>query len=89
MPGYEESQLGLEVSDHTITVTGSREETKEEAEKSYRLHERLERTFERTFMLPAEVDSEHVTAAFEKGVIKVRAPKLAGAKPRKIAITKS
>jgi HSP20 family protein len=89
VPGYVEKELGLEVSDHTITVTGSRAETKEEKEKSYRLHERLELSFERTFRLPPEVDGEQVTAAFENGVLKVHAPKLAAAKPRKIAISKS
>jgi HSP20 family protein len=89
VPGYEEKELGLEISDHTLTVTGSRAETKEEIEKSYQLHERLERTFERTFMLPPEIDGEHVSAAFEKGVLKVHAPKLATVKPRKVAISKS
>jgi HSP20 family protein len=87
VPGYEEEELGIELFDHTLTVKGSRAETKEAEEKSYRLHERLERTFERTFTLPREVDGEHVTAEFDKGVLKVHAPKLATAQPRKVAIT--
>ena len=86
VPGYEERELGLEVSDHRLTITGEREETKDETAKAYRIHERLERRFERTFPLPPEIDSEHVSAEFEKGVLKVHAPKLASVKPRKIPI---
>ena len=88
VPGFEEEELGLELSDHRLTVTGAREEVKQETEKAYRLHERLERKFERVFTLPPEIDSAKVTAEFEKGVLKVHVPKLAGAQPRKIEITK-
>ena len=87
VPGYEEKELGLELSDHTLTVTGKREEIKEETEKTFQIHERLERTFERSFVLPPEIDGEHVTARFEKGVLKVHAPKLEMTKQRKVAIT--
>ncbi len=89
VPGYEEKELELEVSDHTLTVSGLREETKEEREKTFRLHERLEHTFERTFTLPPEIDSEHITAQFTKGVLKVHAPKLVVTSPRKVEISKS
>lgn len=87
VPGYEKQELALELSDHTLTITGSREEVKDENEKAFALHERLERTFERTFVLPSAVDSEHVTAQFEKGVLKIHAPKVELAKQRTIAIT--
>lgn len=88
VPGYEEKELTLELSDHTLAVKGVRGETTPENDKSYRLRERLEQRFERTFALPQEVDGEHITAAFEKGVLKVHAPKLTTAKPRTITITK-
>lgn len=89
VPGYEEKELGIEISDHMLTVTGARAETKEEKAKTFRLHERLEREFERTFQLPLDVDGGHVDAVFEKGVLKVHAPKVAVSEPRKIAITKA
>ena len=88
VPGFEEKELSLELSDHRLTITGVREEVKQETVKAYRLHERLERSFERTFTLPPEVDSEKVKAEFEKGVLRVHAPKLAAAQPRTIAISK-
>jgi HSP20 family protein len=89
VPGYEEKELGIEVSDHVLTVKGERKEAKEQEEKAFRLHERLEREFERRFELPAEADTEHIQARFAKGVLEVHAPKLAISKPQKVEITKS
>jgi HSP20 family protein len=89
VPGYDEKELGIEVSDHRLTIKGERKETKEQEEKAFRLHERLEREFERRFYLPAEADTKHVQAKFSKGVLKVHAPKLSVAKPQKIEIETS
>ena len=88
VPGFEEKELGIEVSDHQLTVKGARTETKEQKEKAFRLRERLEREFERRFELPADADTEHVKARFEKGVLEVHAPKLAVSKPKKVEIAK-
>ena len=88
VPGFEEKELSVEVSDHTLTVKGERTETKEEKEKTFRLQERLWRSFERRFELPAEADTGRLAADFAKGVIKVHAPKAKLETPRKIAIAK-
>jgi len=87
VPGYQQKELAIEISDHTLTVTGTRDEATKETEKAYRLQERLERTFKREFRLPAETDGEHVTAHFEQGVLEVHAPKLVPAKTHKVEIT--
>jgi HSP20 family protein len=89
VPGYEEKELGIEVTDHMVTVKGERKEAKEEVEKTFRLRERLERQFERRFELPADADTKHVRAKFTKGVLELHAPKLAAPKPHKIAIAKT
>jgi HSP20 family molecular chaperone IbpA len=50
-PGFDEQELGIEVSDHTLTIEGTRKtETTEDPEKTFRFHERLEKTFERQFL---------------------------------------
>jgi len=87
VPGFEEKELGIEVTDHTLVVKGERAEAK--AEKEFRLRERLEQTFERRFYLPIDADTEHVKATFGKGVLKVHTPKLEISKPHKIEITKT
>jgi HSP20 family protein len=86
VPGYDEKELALEVSDHTLTVKGERLEEKEEKDKTFYLHERLEKHFERSFTLPVDADIEKMKAKFETGVLKVHVPKLEATKPRKIDI---
>ena len=86
VPGFGEKEIDIEVSDHTLTVKGERKEEKETKEKDLRLRERLEATFERSFVLPAEADSERLTATYGKGVLTLHVPKAVRAKPRKIEI---
>ena len=86
VPGYDEKELALEVSDHTLTVKGERLEEKDEKDKTFYLHERLEKHFERSFTLPVDTEVEKVKATFDTGVLKVHVPKIEAAKPRKIEI---
>jgi len=88
VPGFAEKELDIEVTDHTLVVTGERAEETEKVEKTLRLHERLEATFERRFLLPAETDSAHLSATYGKGVLTVHVPKLAAITPRKVEISK-
>jgi len=87
VPGYEEKELAIEVTDHLLTVKGEHEATKHEEEKTFRLHERLEKVFERRFELPAEVDTEKLTAIFRQGVLEVHVPRVKPMLPKKIPIT--
>jgi HSP20 family protein len=89
VPGYEETELTVEVVDHTLAIRGQREKTKEENVKAFTLHERLERQFERRFVLPSEADTEHLKAVFAKGVLEVHAPKAKTVEPKKVAITRT
>jgi HSP20 family protein len=86
VPGYEEKELGIMVSDHVLTVRGERKEATEQEEKAFLLHERLEKFFERRFNLPPEADTAKLTATFRQGVVEIHAPKALESKPRKIPI---
>jgi HSP20 family protein len=86
VPGFEEKELALEVSDSTLIIKGERTKEREEKEKSFYLHERLEKHFERRFKLPPEADLDHVQATFHTGVLEVHVPKVEEAKARKIEI---
>ena len=88
VPGYEETELGIAVLDHTISVKGERKEQRKEEDRAFHLHERLERKFERRFELPGEADTTHVRATFANGVLEVHTPKLTGSKPTKVEIAK-
>jgi HSP20 family protein len=89
VPGYEEKELSIEVSDHTLAIKGAREKVTEEKTKEFALHERLAREFERRFVLPREADTEHLKAVFTKGVLEVHAQKRQTAKPKQVEIAKA
>src|SRR5580765_1482076 len=59
VPGYEEKELTIEAFDHTVAITGARQQVEEKADKVFRVHERLEKHFERRFELPPTVDTRH------------------------------
>jgi HSP20 family protein len=89
VPGFAEKELAIQVTDHTLTVKGDRAEEKEQKEKTYRRRERLERSFERRLQLPPEADLGAVEARFDKGVLRVQAPKTPAAEPRTVEIGKA
>jgi HSP20 family protein len=87
VPGYEEKELAVELSDHTLAIKGQRSHTTDEAKKEFALQERLEHQFERRFTLPMTADTEHVKARFTKGVLEVHTPKVVVSQPKNVAIT--
>ena len=87
VPGFDEKELSIEVSDNTLKVSGERTETTAAGTK-FRLRERLERRFERRVELPPDSDIEHINAVFEKGVLKVHVPKRQTATRHKVAISR-
>ncbi len=89
VPGFDEKELEIEVSDHTLCVTGERKEQTEKQEKTMRLRERLEKKFERRLELPVDIDGEHITAKCANGVLTVHVPKTSHEKPHKIEIVKA
>jgi HSP20 family protein len=86
VPGFDEQQLTVLVSDHTLSVKGERVQGTEEDGKAFHLRERLATRFERRFALPPEVLGDKVFAEFEAGVLTVHAPKEQAAEPRTVAI---
>jgi HSP20 family protein len=86
VPGFDESELSIEVFDHTIAVKGKRTEESARQEKTIRLHERLESRFERRFPLPAEVDVQAAHATYQKGVLTLHVPKTSEHEPLKVPI---
>ena len=87
VPGFDQSDLTVEVSGHTLVVKGEHAKEAEKAGRELLLHERLERRFERRFELPLEVDPEEVTASCDKGVLTLHVAKTSPkATPRTIEI---
>src|SRR6202041_3758182 len=75
VPGIDEKDIDVRIDNNTLTVHGERKIEKEEKEENYRRVERHYGTFTRTFTLPPTVDTEHVSATYDKGVLKIDLPK--------------
>jgi len=86
VPGIEEKDIDVRVENNTLTVHGERKIEKEEKEENYRRVERQYGSFTRTFTLPTTVDTENVSAHYDKGVLKITLPKKAEAKPKQIKV---
>ena len=86
VPGIDEKDIDVQVENNTLTVHGERKIEKEEKEENYRRVERHYGSFTRTFTLPTTVDSDSVSATYDKGVLKIALPKKAEAKPKQIKV---
>lgn len=88
LPGIDEKDVELVLSDGVLTIKGEKCAEKEVTEKDYYLSERRFGAFSRSMRLPETIDTDKIEATFDRGVLKVVAPKRAEvkAKKKKIAI---
>jgi HSP20 family protein len=86
VPGIDEKDIDVRVENNTLTVHGERKFEKDEKEENYRRVERQYGSFTRTFTLPNTVDTENVSANYDKGVLKIKLAKKAEAKPKQIKV---
>lgn len=88
VPGMEDKDLDVSVSDHCLIVRGECHEEREEKGEAYWLSERRRGSFSRSFRLPEGVDEEKIQAELNKGVLMITLPKSAEAqkKQKKISV---
>jgi HSP20 family protein len=86
LPGMEEKDVNIDVSDHLLTISGEKRGESERKEKNYAVSERTYGAFSRTLTLPSGVDASAIKATMAKGVLKITVPKPAAAKATKIEV---
>jgi HSP20 family protein len=86
VPGIEEKDIDVRIENNTLTVHGERKFEKEEKEENFRRVERQYGSFTRSFTLPNTVDTETVSANYDKGVLNIKLAKKAEAKPKQIKV---
>jgi HSP20 family protein len=77
LPGMDEKNIEIKLSNGTLTIRGEKKKEKEELEKDYCLSERRYISFTRSFQVPVGVDTRKIEAAFANGVLTVKLPKTA------------
>ena len=80
LPGVDEKDIDVTLSNGVLTVKGEKHAEKEEKGKEYRVVERSYGSFARSIPMPFDVDPDAVDAKFKKGVLTVILPKPAEAR---------
>jgi HSP20 family protein len=91
LPGVEEKDVTVTLANGLLTIKGEKKDEREEKGETYYRAERSFGSFERSLRLPDTIDDSRVEARFEKGVLKITAPKRPEAvkAERKIEIRKN
>lgn len=86
LAGFQRDDIDLTFENGVLNVSGRRREQEGEEKATYYLRERATDEFSRSFSLPRSVDYEQVEATLHDGLLQVRLPKLAEARPRRIEV---
>ena len=86
VPGVELKDIDIQIENGTLTLKGERKFEKEEKNKGFHRLERSYGSFVRYFTVPDTVDTEHVKAEYQNGVLSVTLPKKEVAKPKAIKV---
>jgi HSP20 family protein len=85
VPGIKQGDLEVTLENHVLTIKGTRRFDGKENEQV--MLGRAYGSFNRSYTLPEYVDDENLTAHLADGVLTIRMPKQARAKPKKIQIS--
>jgi len=88
LPGVEEKDIDVRVSDDVLTIRAEATEERKEEKENYFLSERQHGALQRAFRLPSGVAADKINAKYAKGVLTLTLPKTAEAqkKQRKIKV---
>lgn len=86
LPGMTKDNISVTVDNGVVTITGKKEESKEEKGANYYLKESRSGSFSRSFRLPGEVEEDKVEASFKDGVLTLSMPHKKEPAVKKISI---
>ena len=86
LPGFRKEDIGVEVADGILTITGHQKTEEKSENKDKPAATTQERRLSRAISLPENLDLEKIQAAYENGVLTVTLPKREEVKPKQIAI---
>jgi HSP20 family protein len=87
LPGLDEKDVEVSISDGLLTVRGEKRFETEEEDKNYRFVERGYGSFSRSVELPPGVKADDIKASLNKGVLKVTVPTPPKPEAKKIEVT--
>jgi HSP20 family protein len=86
LPGMTAKDIDIQISGSVLTVSGQREEEREEKGKTFHRVERRYGSFSRSVTLPSAVEESEVAAECRDGVLTIKLPKTEESKAHKIKV---
>lgn len=90
LPGVDEKDVELELTDETLVIKGEKKQEKEKKEQNYYRMERSYGSFQRVLSLPEDAERDGIVATYRQGILTVTIPRKArpAAKAKQITINK-
>jgi HSP20 family protein len=85
-PGLDPQALNLSLVGNNLTISGEKSAPQSVSNEAYHRSERAWGKFTRSVDLPVEVDSNHVQARYQDGLLQIVLPKAEVAKPKQINV---
>lgn len=86
LPGMNAKDIDIQVSGNVLTVSGQRQEEKEEKGRTFHRIERRYGNFSRSVTMPCAVAESEVAAEYHDGVLTITLPKTEESKAHKIKV---
>ncbi len=85
--GFDPEKIEISYSENTLTIKGEvKQETEEQEEGKYHMHELREGSFYRSISIPVPIDADKIEAETENGILTLHLPKKEEIKPKRIEI---
>ncbi len=86
LPGMKKEEITIKIEDNDVTLSGKKENHREEKNADYYLKETSYGSFRRTFRLPGKIDENKVDATYKDGILTVVLPHEEKAETKKIEV---
>lgn len=86
LPDVKREDINITFEHSVLTIRGERKFDNEVKRENYQRLERQYGSFSRSFTLPATIDAAAITASHKEGILTIRLPLRAEAKPKQITV---
>ena len=86
LPGVKEEDVNVSIAGDTLTIEGEKKAESEVKRKGYYYSETSYGNFSRSITIPSTIDTGHIEADYDKGVLEITLPKAPEVKPKKITV---
>ncbi len=86
LPGFDRESVDVQFHDGVLTITAEHNEETDDSGETYHTRERVFRSLQRSMRLPQVAHDGKASAELVDGVLTVKLPHAANARPRKISV---